>query len=83
MHFPRHTTTNSPACAQVRVVGALLGAWGLQRYGKKPAKVDALDFYPARLAELRRLIREAEPAARCDFYPAAFVTFRCVPLWPL
>jgi hypothetical protein len=61
----------------VRVIGALLGAWGKERYGMKPVKVDALDFYPARMTELKRQIREAEPLARSDFYPTSFVTFRC------
>ena len=62
---------------QVRVVGALLGPWGKEKYGMKPVKVDALEFYPARLIELRRQIREAEPQAHVDFYPSSFVTFRC------
>ena len=62
---------------QVRVVGPLLGPWGKERYGSKPVKVDALEFYPAHMMELRRQIREAEPQAHADFYPSSFVTFRC------
>jgi hypothetical protein len=30
---------------QVTVVGATMGAWGREKYGLKPTKVDALEFY--------------------------------------
>lgn len=35
----------APAPAQVSVVGVRYGAWGLQRYGAQPTRVDALQFY--------------------------------------
>lgn len=60
---------------QVRVVGAMLGPWGKEKYGMKPVKVDALEFYPARLEELKRQIREQEPLCKADYYPTSFVTF--------
>ncbi len=61
---------------QVRVLGLKHGAWGVERYGNRPMKVDALEFYPAKLAELLRLMAERQAAARSSFVPTAFVTFK-------
>lgn len=30
--------------AQMRVIGASMGAWGKEKYGMKPKKVEALEF---------------------------------------
>ena len=45
---------------QVRVTGAQYGKWGREKYGIKPQKLDALDFYPDRLQELWRNIQEEQ-----------------------
>jgi len=45
---------------QVRVVGAQYGKWGREKYGVKPQKVDALEFYPDRLRELWERIQEEQ-----------------------
>lgn len=45
---------------QVRVVGAQYGQWGRSRYGMKPTKVDALEFYPERLEQLWKEIQEEQ-----------------------
>ncbi|CAK0785988.1 hypothetical protein CVIRNUC_009201 [Coccomyxa viridis] len=61
---------------KVRVNGILYGGWGRENYGTKPIKVEALEFWPARMKELRRLIFEEQQKAREKTVPAAFVTFR-------
>ena len=48
------------AAAQVRVIGARYGKWGREKYGAKPQKVDALEFYPDRLRELWDRIQEEQ-----------------------
>lgn len=45
---------------QVRVTGAQYGKWGKDKYGLKPQKLDALDFYPDRLRELWRAMQEEQ-----------------------
>ena len=62
---------------QVRVIGLQYGSWGITTYGVKPVKVDALDFWPARLNKLRELILDEQPLARSRTMPTAFVTFKC------
>lgn len=57
---------------QVRVIGAQYGAWGRSRYGVKPQKVDALEFYPERLQELWKQIQEEQVTALCCKTPASF-----------
>ena len=63
-------------CMQVRVIGARYGKWGLDNYGKTPKKVDALEFYPARLRALLPQIKEAQAQAGEQALPSAFVTFK-------
>ena len=58
---------------QVRVIGAQYGAWGRSRYGVKPQKVDALEFYPERLQELWKQIQEEQVTALCCEMPASFL----------
>ena len=53
-----------------------MDSWGMEKYGKKPVKVDALKFWPARLEQLRLLILEEQPKALDKATPAAFVTFK-------
>lgn len=63
---------------KVTVLGVRMGEWGKEKYGLKPKKVEALEFYRDRLTELRRLILEEQQNARApdNLYPAAFVTFK-------
>lgn len=41
------TSSFRPVCfdLQVTVIGATMGAWGKERYGMKPKKVEALEYY--------------------------------------
>ena len=48
---------------QVRVSGAQYGKWGREKYGLKPQKIDALEFYPDRLRELWARIQEEQVCA--------------------
>uniref|UniRef100_A0AAD5H1R9 ERD4-related membrane protein n=1 Tax=Chlorella ohadii TaxID=2649997 RepID=A0AAD5H1R9_9CHLO len=63
---------------QMTVIGATMGAWGKEKYGMKPKKVEALEFLRDRLTELRRAIKEAQEEALepGHVFPAAFATFR-------
>ncbi|PSC73975.1 ERD4-related membrane isoform B [Micractinium conductrix] len=63
---------------KVTVIGAKMGEWGKTKYGLKPKKVEALEFYCDRLTELRRLVLAEQEAARSpdNLYPSAFVTFK-------
>ena len=61
---------------QVRVIGLQYGSWGITNYGVKPVKMDALEFWPARLTKLRELILDEQPLARSRAMPTAFVTFK-------
>ena len=72
--------TASNPLVQVRVIGLQYGSWGITNYGVKPVKVDALDFWPARLKKLRELILDEQPLARSRAMPTAFVTFKYVSL---
>lgn len=58
------------------VNGVLLGAWGREKYGLKPAKVDAFEFFVDRLSYLKEEIEEARTQAKGKHKPAAFVTFK-------
>ncbi|KAK9811621.1 hypothetical protein WJX72_007134 [[Myrmecia] bisecta] len=60
----------------VTVLGVKHGSWGRERFGKRPSRVDALEYYPAKLRELVRLMEERQRAARQRFVPTAFVTFK-------
>ena len=61
---------------QVAVVGWQFGAWGLENYGSRPRKVDALEFHTRRLEQLWKMVTEHQQQARTQYAPAAFVTFR-------
>ena len=63
---------------QIRVVGALLGEWGKNKYGMKPVKKDALEYLPVYLDHLRDLIHEEQAKALETDAPVAFVTFKWV-----
>lgn len=52
----------------MRVTGAKYGKWGRDKYGIKPQKLDALEFYPDRLQELWRAMQEEQVS--CDALPA-------------
>lgn len=65
----------------MRVVGALYGAWGLDRYGATPVRVDRLLHLAAWLEELRRRWLEEAARAGAMYLPAAFVTFKLVAVW--
>ena len=59
------------------MLGLKYGQWGKEHYpGKKPVKTDALDWYTARITELRRQILEETPEATHDPSSTAFVTFK-------
>ena len=62
----------------LRVRGSSYGAWGRARYGGglKTVTVDALDFYAARLTELRAQIGRLAHDSVSRTEPAAFVTFK-------
>ncbi len=62
--------------ARKTVSGATLGAWGREKYGLKPRKVEALPFYAERLEHLRGELRREAAAARRRPAAAAFVTLR-------
>lgn len=63
---------------KLTVLGAAMGAWGREKYGMKPVKVDAFEFYRDRLTELRRAIHEEQGKAQeaSNVFPSAFVTFK-------
>lgn len=61
--------------AMTRVLGVKYGNWGKEKYGVKPVKVDALEWYRDRLTELWRLIGEEQQKALGTYWPSAFVTF--------
>ncbi|KAK9809699.1 hypothetical protein WJX73_006828 [Symbiochloris irregularis] len=58
-----------------RVIGWKYGTWGQENYGKKPVKVDALDWYMARITQLRKEILQETPGATDVASSTAFVTF--------
>jgi hypothetical protein len=51
-----------------------MGSWGIQHYGVKVVKVDALEFWQARLRRLSELIMQAQRNCLTKPIPAAFVT---------
>ena len=61
---------------KVLVTGPTMGAWGMEKYGKKPQKVDAFEFYIDRLEYLRSEILKEQMEAKQKEYPAAFVSFK-------
>ena len=63
----------------MRVVGATLGEWGRDKYGLKPVKQDALEYWPVYLDHLRDLVKEEQAKALERGTPCAFVPFRCRP----
>lgn len=62
--------------SEVRVFGALLGDWGKEKYGLKPVKRDALEYWPDYLEHLKELVKEEQAKALTTNVPCAFVTFR-------
>jgi hypothetical protein len=50
---------------QVRVIGPLLGAWGKEKYGLKPVKVDAMEHYVDLLKHLKEQVGGAVGGAVC------------------
>ena len=42
------------------MTGAQYGKWGREKYGLKPKKIDALEFYPDRLQELWTQIQKEQ-----------------------
>lgn len=62
--------------AQVRVMGAMMGSWGREKYGMKPIKKDALEYWPERLERLKEEILKETGEAHNQTVPCAFVTFR-------
>ena len=61
---------------KVSVFGPALGKWGIEHYGKGTAKVDAVDFYLARLDHLKSVILQGQKEAIAKPEPSAFVTFK-------
>ncbi|KAI8112616.1 hypothetical protein M9434_003937 [Picochlorum sp. BPE23] len=61
---------------KVLVAGPTMGKWGMEKYGKKPQKVDAFEFYVDRLEYLRSEILKEQVEAKKKEYPAAFVSFK-------
>jgi len=62
----------------VTVFGPSMGKWGIEKYGVKPIKVLALQFWPERLKELVNNINEITRNRTNDTeneVPSAFVTF--------
>jgi hypothetical protein len=57
-------------------VGVNLGAWGREKYGARPKRVDAWEYYVDVLGHLRGEVGAAQAAARLRCFPSAFVTFR-------
>lgn len=62
--------------AQKTVIGKTMGAWGSEKYGMKPKKVDAFEFYVDRLQYLREEVLSEQKAAKNNALPSAFVSFR-------
>ncbi|KAL0039508.1 hypothetical protein WJX77_000232 [Trebouxia sp. C0004] len=61
---------------KVKVVGAKYGMWGLRKYGTTLTNVDALVFWPDRLACLADQIQVEQRRALKLAVPSAFVTFK-------
>eukprot|EP00887_Chlorella_sp_A99_P001230 scaffold14.g1230.t1 len=72
----RRNRRRPPRPCRITVVPLSLGRWGLERYGSKPVRVDALPYYRERLLALRRQVGAAQAAARRTATPSAFVTFK-------
>jgi len=61
---------------QVFLLVPLLGDWGKKMYGGFIKRVDAFEYYTARLTELDRLIASEQPLTQQMNWPTAFVTFK-------
>ena len=61
---------------QLKIIGPKYGMWGLRKYGTTLTLVDALVFWPDRLACLADLIKLEQDKARKLAVPSAFVTFK-------
>ncbi|KAG2494790.1 hypothetical protein HYH03_007033 [Edaphochlamys debaryana] len=62
--------------AKILVLGARYGAWGREHLGTKGfRRVDAVDFWLARLKHLRGKIMDAQEEAAGRYAPSAFVIF--------
>lgn len=59
-----------------RVIGATMGQWGKDKYGTKPKKVDAFEYYADRMEHLWGCIQDEQENARRHAFPSAFVTFK-------
>lgn len=60
---------------QKTVIGKTMGAWGSEKYGLKPQKVDAFEFYVERLQYLHEEVLSEQTAAKTKALPSAFVSF--------
>ncbi len=49
----------------MRVSGLQYGKWGQDKYGKKPVKVDSIEFLADRLQELEKEIKEQQVGQGC------------------
>ena len=49
----------------MRVSGLQFGQWGRDKYGKKPVKVDSIEFLADRLQELEKEIKEQQVGQDC------------------
>ncbi|KAG1660223.1 hypothetical protein FOA52_005093 [Chlamydomonas sp. UWO 241] len=58
-----------------RVLGTTMGKWGIDKYGIKAVKVDAITFWVDRLQELSRQIGVAQKVSLGKPIPSAFITF--------
>ena len=56
----------------------MLGDWGREKFGVKPVKKDALEFWPELLEHMKELIMKEQATALETDAPCAFVTFRWV-----
>jgi hypothetical protein len=61
---------------QTRVFGGKMDAWGREKYGVKPTKVDALTFRRERVQHMYEEILKEQDACRAAIYPSSFVTFK-------
>ncbi len=72
--MPLPVTLQRHRGVQVTVVGPTLGAWGIEKYGVKPVKVEALVYWPERIAYLVSVIPGLQDQCHTKAIPAAFVT---------
>lgn len=60
----------------MRVIGPRYGAWGTEKYGRKPVKVNAYEFMRERMNYLRDEVLKSQKDSHEVVQPSAFVTFR-------